>query len=82
VAEVYEFHIAGLVGPVVRAALSDLTSHDGPPMSLLSGTADSPAEIDNLLRVLYEHGVCADRILLTRHDRWHQAAPASGDCVG
>lgn len=81
-AEVYEFHIEGLVGPVVRAALSDLTPHDGAPMSLLSGTADSPAEIDNLLRVLDEHGMCTDRILLSRQDRWHQAAPASGDCAG
>ena len=42
-AEIYEFHVAGLIGPVVRSALPELaTGPDSIRDSVLSGTADRP----------------------------------------
>jgi len=73
VAGVYEFHVAGLVGPVVRSALPELSTHAGARLSVLSGTVNGPEDIDDLLQRLSDHGLVATHILIARETRWHQA---------
>ena len=76
--EVYEFHVAGLVGPVVRAALPELSVDAPPPGSVLTGTARSADEVNGLLGWLADHGLEADHILISgRH--WRTAEPPPED---
>ena len=69
-ADVYEFHVTGLVGPVIEAALPELTIGAPPPSSVLIGTADNPDGVTVLLGRLAEHGLVADHILLSDPCRW------------
>jgi hypothetical protein len=77
VAEVYEFHVTGMVGPVVRAALPELSADAQNRVSVLTGTAASPEDVDDLLRRISDAGLKTTHILITRENRWqHSAMPA------
>jgi hypothetical protein len=70
VSDIYEFHVAGRIGPVVRAALPELTTLDNPRHTVLIGSATNPAHVDELLEKLREHDLVADHILIARERRW------------
>lgn len=74
--EMYEFHVAGLIGPVVRAALPELTPHPNARHSVLTGTAPGPSEVQELLHRLTDHGLVTDHIVIARDDRWQDPLPA------
>lgn len=73
----YEFHVQGLIGPVVQSALPELTRCDGPRLTRLYGTAAEPTDIDLLLRRLTDSGLVADHILLSTQSRW--VGPGAND---
>ena len=75
--EVYEFHVAGLIGPVVRAALPELSADSQDKRSVLTGTAESAEAIDDLLRRIGDAGLNPTHIVINRESRWHQ--PTSPD---
>lgn len=85
--DVYEFHIAGLVSPVVRSALPELVAATESRDTMLIGRVDGPGDVDDLLKRLDDHGLIATHIVIGRHTRWHATphlvtgipATASGD---
>src|SRR5664279_4763661 len=50
--DVYEFHIAGTIGPVVRSALPELTAVVVPRFTVLTGTVPGPQDLQRLLDAL------------------------------
>ena len=75
-AEVYEFHVTGVVGPVVRAALPELSADSQNRVSVLTGTAPSAEAVDDLLRRIGDAGLKPTHILITRESRWqHSTIP-------
>ena len=70
--DVYEFHIAGLISPVVRAALPELGARIGSPDTILTGGVTEPARISDLFALLDDHGLVATHIVIVRRDRWHE----------
>ena len=78
-AEVYEFHVTGVVGPVVRAALPELSADSQNRISVLTGTAASAEAIDDLLRRIGDAGLKTTHILITRESRWQHSAIPAGD---
>lgn len=74
-AHTYEFHVTGLIGPVVRAALPELTTQAVREHSVLTGTADEPHDVDTLLDKLTDHGLVADHIVIARDTRWQGTCP-------
>ena len=82
-AEVYEFHVAGVVGPVVRAALPELSADSQNRVSVLTGTAASPEVVDDLLRRISDAGLSTTHIVITRDSRWqHSTVPAADGSAG
>lgn len=82
--DVYEFHVTGLIGPVIESALPELTTAPSGSMSVLSGTANSPAEVERVLLRLGDAGLAATHIVISSSDRWHRqcrAADGSGRAV-
>jgi len=78
-AEVYEFHVAGVVGPVVRAALPELSADSQDKRSVLTGTAQSPEAVDDLLRRIDDAGLEPTLIVINRETRWqHRTLPPDG----
>jgi len=77
VADIYEFHVAGLIGPVVRSALPELTTGAGDRNSVLSGRADGPDDVDRVLRRLGDAGLTPTHIVISHERRWRPA-----DCTG
>jgi hypothetical protein len=74
-AEVYEFHVAGVIGPVVRSALPELSADAQDKRSVLTGTAESPEAVEELLRRIGDAGLNTTHIVISREERWHQAKP-------
>ena len=52
---VYEFRIAGTIGPVVRSALPELTAVVVPRFTVLTGTVPGPQDLQRLLDALEAH---------------------------
>jgi hypothetical protein len=78
-AEVYEFHVAGVVGPVVRAALPELSADSQDKRSVLTGTAQSAEAVDELLRRIDDAGLEPTLIVINRETRWqHSTLPPDG----
>lgn len=73
-ADVYEFHVVGLLGPVLRGALADLAVDAADRESVLTGTAQEPGDITTLLRQLDDSGIVPTHIRISRTTRWHAAA--------
>ena len=69
-ADLYEFRVTGLIGPVVRSALPELTAECDSRHSVLTGTAADPEAVDELLRRLREAGLTASHILIAPDTRW------------
>jgi hypothetical protein len=70
VTDAYEFHVSGLLGPVIRSALPELTVRDVPTHSVLTGTAEGPDDVADLLNRLADHRLIATHILITQETRW------------
>jgi hypothetical protein len=70
-AELYEFRVAGLIGPVIQSALPELTAEAGGRQSVLTGTAMTPDAVDCLLQQLQDAGLTESHILIARDNRWH-----------
>ena len=68
--DVYEFHIAGLISPVVRSALPELVAATESRDTMLTGRVDDPADIDDLLQRLDDHGLIATHMVIGRQTRW------------
>lgn len=49
---VYEFHIAGTIGPVVRSALPEFSAVVVPRFTVLTGTVPGPGDLQRLLDAL------------------------------
>ena len=77
--EVYEFHVAGLIGPVVRAALPELSADSQDKRSVLTGTAKSEQDMQDLLRRIGDAGLSPTHIVINRESRWHQLPTQSED---
>ena len=69
----YEFHVAGLIGPVVRAALPELTASPVTRHSVLTGAADGPEIVEHLLCRLTEQSLVASHIVIARGSRWTES---------
>jgi len=54
--DVYEFHIAGTIGPVVRSALPEFSAVLVPRFTVLTGTVPGPGDLHRLLDALDAHG--------------------------
>ena len=54
--DVYEFHIAGTIGPVMRSALPEFTAVVVPRFTVLAGTFPGPQDLQRLLDTLDAHG--------------------------
>lgn len=78
-AQMYEFHVTGLIGPVIEAALPELTPTATPKHSVLTGRTSEPAEVDTLLDKLTDLGLVADHIVLASDTRWEGTCPAVDD---
>lgn len=76
-ADIYEFHVTGLIGPVVQSAFPELTSVAGETRTTISGAAAGPTDIDALLRRLDANGLVTHHILLTDRARWLDAPPVT-----
>ena len=66
---VYEFRIAGTVGPLTRAALSDFDAVVIPRFTVLTGTCSGPDELHRLLVVLETQGPPATTVRVTTGHR-------------
>jgi hypothetical protein len=75
VSAMYEFHVTGLIGPVVEAALPELTSQAAPKHSVLTGTTDEALDVQTLLDKLTDHGLVADHIVIATGTRWRDTRP-------
>ncbi len=73
--QLYEFHVTGLIGPVVEAALPELTAQVAPTHSVLTGRVNEPRDVDTLLDKLTDHGFVADHIVIARDMRWQGTCP-------
>ena len=51
-APIYEFHVVGVVGAVVRAALPEMVMIEQPPRRTLHGTAADRREIERVLELI------------------------------
>ena len=87
-ADIYEFHVTGLIGPVVRSALPELTSERDCRRTLLSGSAE-PGEVTRILEQLRDSGLLLQHVVLRTENRWtatnaveHNAVDQSLDEVG
>ena len=78
-AEVYEFHVTGVIGPVIKAALPELSADSQNRRSVLTGTADSPEAVNDLLRRIGDAGLTTTHILINREGRWREAATPTVD---
>ena len=81
-AEIYEFHVAGLIGPVVRSALPELTTGAGNRNSVLSGRADGPDDVYRVLRRLGDAGLTPTHIVISNGRRWRPADCSDSDGGG
>jgi hypothetical protein len=70
--DVYEFRVAGLIGPVLRSALPELVAIAAAPSTTLTGRTSTPDALDDILRRLRNQGLTTTFILITRHDRWNR----------
>jgi hypothetical protein len=79
----YEFHVSGLLGPVVLSALPELTASDEPEHSVLTGKAQGPEDIVELLCRLTDYRLVATHIVITQDTRWcdRPASMLGGDCA-
>ena len=82
--DIYEFHVTGLIGPVVRSALPELTSERDCRRTLLSGSAE-PGEVTRILEQLRDSGLLlqhvvlrTERALLREVIEWHSIRSFSG----
>jgi len=83
VADVYEFHVAGVIGPVVRAAMPELSADSQGRLSVLTGTAENAEAVEDLLRLISDAGLNTTHILITRESRWqHSTVPADDASAG
>ncbi len=77
--DVYEFHIAGRISPVVRAALPELVTRAGSRDTMLTGRVTEPGQIRDLLARLDDNGLIATHIVIASRARWQSSlGPASG----
>ena len=86
-ADIYEFHVTGLIGPVVRSALPELATGAGDRNSVLSGTATGPDDVDRVLRRLGDAGLTPTHIVISNGRRWRPAGRTKAnrplpDCSG
>lgn len=75
--DIYEFHVGGLIGPVIQSALPELISTDNGHQTKLFGTAAEPADVHRLLTRLTDSGLIANHILLSNQARWDDRSPKS-----
>ena len=66
---VYEFRIAGTVGPLTRAAFSEFESVVIPRFTVLTGTCSGPDELRRLLAVLETQGPSATAVRVITGNR-------------
>ena len=78
-AQMYEFHVTGLIGPVVQAALPELATQPASKHSVLTGTADAPCDVEKLLDRLTDHGLVADHIVIASDTRWQGTSSAAAE---
>jgi hypothetical protein len=71
--EVYEFHIAGLISPVVRAALPELVTGTRSRDTMLSGRVTEPGQIQKLLARLDDNDLSATHIVIASRSRWRRS---------
>ena len=79
VPEIYEFHVTGLIGPVVRAALPELTADPSARHSVLTGTAAEPPTSRTCSHRLTDHGLVTDHIVIPGR-RWQDHLARHGRC--
>ena len=65
-ADLYEFRVAGEIGPVIRSAIPELTAHLADQCSILTGCAHSPHAFADVLRQLEVLGLVETEIFVCR----------------
>ncbi|MEP6559695.1 MAG: hypothetical protein ABJD68_01285 [Nakamurella sp.] len=81
-ADLYEFHVAGRIGPVIRSALPELATGPEGMNSVLSGAASGHEEVDRMLRRLDDAGLTATHIVITDEQRWRPQVSAESTPSG
>jgi len=66
----YEFRVAGSVGPVIRSAMSELTTTAEHRQTVLTGATGEPADINDMLALLGRAGLIPSLIVLSDRQRW------------
>lgn len=61
-AAIYEFHVTGLVGPVIRSALPEMEAFEQRSGRTLHGTAAERREIDRLLELIQTFNLIVQRL--------------------
>ena len=62
----YEWRVAGRIGPLVRSAFAALTAVAVPGFTVLTGTVQHPDDLQRLLDALDAHGSPAVDLRVTR----------------
>ena len=78
--DVYEFRIAGTIGPVMRSALPEFSAVVVPRFTVLTGAVPGPQDLQRLLDALDAHDSPAVDVRLTGHA--HTAALPRSDTGG
>jgi hypothetical protein len=73
----YEIHVAGLIGPLVAAALPELIPSARPGVTVLTGTFHDPTELQRLLDELGAQGLAVDDLRVIG-DATQTATPIDG----
>ena len=61
-AAIYEFHVAGMVGSVVRSALPEMQTFEQRSGRVMHGTATERGEIDRLLELIQTFNLNLQRL--------------------
>lgn len=62
---IYELQVAGPIGPLVRAALPELTARFVPTTTALAGTVRNCKDLHRMLEALAAHGLTVAEVRVT-----------------
>jgi hypothetical protein len=77
-AAIYEFHVAGMVGSVVRSALPELQMFEQRSGRVMHGTATERGEIDRLLELIQTFNLNLQRLQICERPDATAAGARSG----
>ena len=77
-AAIYEFHVAGMVGSVVRSALPEMQTFEQRSGRVMHGTATERSEIDRLLELIQTFNLNLQRLQICERPESKPGCARSG----